>query len=100
VCALLDVLRDAGAILEHHGDFDWEGVAIHCWLRDRYDVRPWRFDAAAYREAAASISQRGVVLKDSRHRHAPEDPLVAELAQWRIAVSEETVLDQLVADLR
>lgn len=100
VCALLDVLRDAGATFEHHGDFDWEGLAIHNWLRERYDVRAWRFDAVAYRQAAASISPPGAVLKDPRHRHAPEDPLVAELERQRIAVSEEAVLSQLVADLR
>jgi uncharacterized protein (TIGR02679 family) len=100
VCALLDVLRDAGATFEHHGDFDWEGLAIHNWLRERYDVRAWRFDAVAYRLAAASISPPGVVLKDPRHRHAPEDPLAAELERQRIAVPEETVLDQLVEDLR
>jgi uncharacterized protein (TIGR02679 family) len=100
VCGLLDVLRDAGATFEHHGDFDWEGVAIHNWLRDRYDVRAWRFDADAYREAAASISPPRAVLNDTRHRRAPEDPLVAELERQRIAVPEEAVLDQLVADLR
>ncbi len=100
VCALLDVLRDAGATFEHHGDFDWEGLAIHNWLRERYDVRAWRFDAVAYRQAAASISPPAVVLKDPRHRHAPGNPLVAELERQRIAVPEEAVLSQLVADLR
>jgi uncharacterized protein (TIGR02679 family) len=99
VCALLDVLRDAGATFEHHGDFDWEGLAIHNWLRERYDVRAWRFDAAAYRQAAASICRPGGPLKDPRHRHAPEDPLAAELERQRIAVPEEAVLSQLVADL-
>jgi uncharacterized protein (TIGR02679 family) len=100
VCALLDVLRDAGATFEHHGDFDWEGLAIHNWLRARYDVAAWRFDAGAYREAVASISPPGLVLQDPRHRRAPEDSLAAELEQQRIAVPEETVLDQLVEDLR
>jgi len=100
VCALLGFLRDAGATFEHHGDFDWEGLAIHNWLRDRYDVTAWRFDARAYRDAVASTSPPGVILKDPRHRHAPEDPLVAELERQRIAVPEEAVLDQLVADLR
>ena len=100
VCAVLDVLRDAGSTFEHHGDFDWEGLAIHSWLRQRYDVRAWRFDAVAYREAVASTSPPGVILKDPRHRHAPDDPLVAELKRQHIAVPEEAVLDQLVADLR
>ncbi|HUA72136.1 MAG TPA: TIGR02679 family protein [Solirubrobacteraceae bacterium] len=100
VCALLDVLRDAGATFEQHGDFDWEGLAIHDWLRERYDVRAWRFDAIAYRHAAASIASPGALLKDPRHRHATDDPLAAELDRQRIAVPEEAVLDQLVADLR
>lgn len=100
VCALLDVLRDAEASFEHHGDFDWEGLAIHNWLRDRYAVRAWRFDAIAYGKAVASTSAPGVVLKDPRHRQVPDDPLVTELERRRIAVPEEAVLDQLVADLR
>jgi Protein of unknown function C-terminus (DUF2399) len=100
VCALLDVLRDAGATFEHHGDFDWEGLAIHNRLRERDDVGAWRFDAVAYREAVASTSPPRVILKGPRHRRAPDDPLVAELERQHIAFPEEAVLDQLVADLR
>jgi Protein of unknown function C-terminus (DUF2399) len=59
-----------------------------------------RFDADAYREAAASLSPPRAVLNDPRHRPAPDDPLVAELDRQRIAVPEEAVLDQLVTDLR
>ena len=99
VCTLLDMLRTAGARFEHHGDFDWEGVAIARWLRDRYDTRPWRFDAAAYRATLVTTSAPLPPLKSPRHRHPEDDPLVAELLSQGVAVSEEAVLDDLVSDL-
>lgn len=99
VCALLEALRSAGARLEHHGDFDWEGLAIARWLRDRYDVHPWRFDAAAYRDAVAVGRTPLPALGSPRHRHPPHDPLVAELLRRGCALSEEAVLDELIADL-
>ncbi|HSC02284.1 MAG TPA: DUF2399 domain-containing protein [Solirubrobacteraceae bacterium] len=99
VCALLDALRDAGARFEHHGDFDWEGLAIGRWLRERYGALSWRFDAAAYRSAVAAASTPLPVLKRSRHAAAGDDGLAAELERHGVVVSEEAVLDELVSDL-
>jgi len=98
VCALLDALREAGARFVHHGDFDWEGVAIGRWLRERYGARSWRFDAAAYRTAVAAAEARLPPLKASRHA-CDDDDLAVELRRCGVAVSEEAVLDELVLDL-
>ena len=49
--ALLDQLRAGGATLRHHGDFDWDGLAIHQALVRDAGVMPWRYDAATYNRA-------------------------------------------------
>jgi uncharacterized protein (TIGR02679 family) len=51
---LLRSLAAAGVRLRHHGDFDWPGVTIGNLLHRRLDVEAWRFDASAYRAAAAA----------------------------------------------
>ncbi len=50
---VLRSLSAAGVRLQHHGDFDWPGITIGNLLHRRLPVEPWRFDADAYREAAA-----------------------------------------------
>jgi uncharacterized protein (TIGR02679 family) len=51
---LLRSLTAGGVRLRHHGDFDWPGVTIGNLLHRRLDVEAWRFDASAYRAAAAA----------------------------------------------
>jgi len=53
VITLLRGLRAAGCALFHQGDFDWGGLAIGQRVIGALGARPWRFDAAAYRDAAA-----------------------------------------------
>lgn len=98
VCALLDTLKAAGARFEHHGDFDWEGLAIAHWLRQRYDAQPWRFDVSSYSTAVDVARTPLPALRSSRHQYG-DDPLSASLCSRGVAVSEEAVLDDLVADL-
>jgi uncharacterized protein (TIGR02679 family) len=99
VCALLDALRDAGARFDHHGDYDWEGLAISRWLMEHYVASPWRFDATAYRGALTQLRGSPLPLKQARHRQPTSDPLVVELSRSGVAVPEEAVLDDLIADL-
>jgi len=95
VCALLDALREADARFEHHGDFDWDGIAILRWLSERYGAQPWRFDRDALVASRAPLP----ALRPPRHRNPNTDPLVRALHEQGVAVAEETVLDELVRDL-
>ncbi|MBW3577073.1 MAG: TIGR02679 family protein [Actinobacteria bacterium] len=91
---LLTQLRDAGADLAYHGDFDWAGLRIAGLVMERFDARPWRFDAASYARAPAGPRLHG------RAVPAPWDPALAPRMQRRgVAVHEEQVLDQLVDDV-
>lgn len=95
VWRLLELLSEGAAEFAYHGDFDWGGVAIAAAVRDRIGWRPWRYDAAAYREALSDTPLVG------RPTHTPWDPSLARaMAERGVRVEEEHVLPDLIADLR
>jgi uncharacterized protein (TIGR02679 family) len=97
-CRLLDLLRDSGARLRHHGDFDRDGLRIFAWLRERYGAEPWRFDAASYRQGIRDHPTRARPLGG---RPTPaSDELAASMVEHDRELHEEAVLDVLMADLR
>ena len=95
--ALLGQLRSRGATLRHHGDFDWDGLAIHQALVRDAGVVPWRYDAGAYDRA---VADSGVPLRPlTPRRRAVGGTLADALARGGCLVPEELVLDGLLADL-
>ncbi|HEY5195754.1 MAG TPA: DUF2399 domain-containing protein [Solirubrobacteraceae bacterium] len=98
VSTLLGQLRAAGARLHHHGDFDWDGLAIHQALVRDAGVRPWRYDAAAYQQA---VGRSQAALRPLNTRRRTVTGLLADaLASTGCMVPEELVLAELLADLR
>ena len=100
VTTLLQQLRESGARLWYHGDFDAAGIAI---CRRMYDVgcRPWRMDAKDYQEAVSRAERDGVRLdRDSRGcGPTPWDAALEELfGTRRLIVHEEFVLDRVLDD--
>jgi uncharacterized protein (TIGR02679 family) len=94
---LLRHLAAAGARLRYHGDFDWGGLRIGNVVFGRLPVEPWRFDAAAYRQAAAQGAGRPLTGEPVA---CTWDPQLAEVMRSTChAVEEERVLDELLADL-
>ena len=93
---LLRALAAAGAELLYHGDFDWPGIAIANGILSRFEARPWRLDAAAYRRAAASGGPR---LVGRRVAAAWDAELTAAMRELQVKVEEERVIDDLLADL-
>jgi uncharacterized protein (TIGR02679 family) len=96
---LIAMAIDAGAELWYHGDFDWPGVAIAADLVVRYRARPWRMDARDY-EAAVNASGVGVDLSGEPGPTPWDLALREAMSLGGYAVYEETVADQLLADLR
>lgn len=95
---LLTRLADSGAELRYHGDFDAGGMAIARTLSRHVPWRPWHFAAADYLDAVASLSDlpsfSGVI------RETPwSTELAVALAQHRLRVEEESVLELLLSDL-
>jgi uncharacterized protein (TIGR02679 family) len=93
---LLRQLAAAGARLCYHGDFDWPGITIANGIIGRFGAHPWRFDAGAYRAAAA----RGGASLRGRPVMAAWDPCLTEaMLEVGVKVEEERVLGDLLADL-
>lgn len=91
---LLRYLAEAGAIVAYHGDFDWPGLHIGQLVVDRFAALPWRFGSADYLAAPAGPPLRG------RPATASWDPSLTTAMTGRgVAVHEEQVLDDLLADL-
>lgn len=93
---LAGAVTKAGGELSYHGDFDWPGVAIAASILARHSALPWRFGAADYENAVSE----GAVRLAGIPQPTPWDPTLADLMKAHDrAVYEESVADQLVADL-
>jgi uncharacterized protein (TIGR02679 family) len=99
--AALHLLRRAtarGAAVRYHGDFDWGGLRIAGVLWRHVRWQPWRYTAEDYRAAVAA--RPGADPLTGTPTASPWDPLLADaLADHRVRVEEEAVLDALLADL-
>jgi uncharacterized protein (TIGR02679 family) len=92
---LVGLAVGAGAELWYHGDFDWPGVAIAADVIGRYGGRPWRMGASDYLSAASE----GVRLTGEPVNAPWDAELLEAMRVTGHAVYEETLGDQLLADL-
>jgi len=86
---LFSTVHRAGVRLRHHGDFDEAGVQILRDLEECYDAMPWRFDVQALCDVLGS-----------RAPASPPATLEDGVRRISCTIAEETVIDDLVADLR
>lgn len=96
VATLLRQLVSAGAALAYHGDFDWPGVQMTNAALRRFGAVPWRMGTADYL-AAAPRSRRP--LSGEPVTPAWDGGLRAAMGDAGVAVEEELVVDDLLADL-
>jgi len=89
---LFSIVRRVGVRVRHHGDFDAAGLQILRDLEDSYNAVPWRFDVASLGDALGALGQRSLA--------SPPPTLEESVRRLSCAVAEETVIEQLVADLR
>jgi uncharacterized protein (TIGR02679 family) len=95
---LASVIINGGGELRYHGDFDWPGLAIACSVICRHGARPWRMSATDY--AAGVRADTEHVPLSGTPQPTPWDPGLAEaMAATGRVVYEETVADELIADL-
>lgn len=96
---LLAHLAHQGADLLYHGDFDWAGLQIANHLLKTVPIRPWHFTAEDYRRALETAAERPIL--EGRPVTAQWDlDLAPAMADAGVAVEEETVLEELLGDLR
>lgn len=96
---LLAQLARAGARLCYHGDFDWPGLRIANHVMREHKAEPWRFNAADYIAAAGSASGSAWRLEGIPVEASWDDRLATAMDEHGIAVAEEAVAVQLLADL-
>ena len=92
---LLEHLRDAGAKLWYHGDFDWKGVAIAGRIIERVGATPWRYGAEDY------LASPGGDFLEGSPVATPWCPRLSEaLCQRQVLIHEEAIAHVLLEDLR
>ncbi|HWL45258.1 MAG TPA: TIGR02679 family protein [Ilumatobacter sp.] len=93
---LLAALRQAGAVLRAHADFDLGGVAIMSHVGARYGAEPWRMGKQDYLAALDSpTTDLGHVIGATAW-----DPLLGPAMNLhRRAIHEEAILGALLDDL-
>ena len=99
VTTLVRQLRESGARLWFHGDFDVAGIAICRRMRD-LGCRPWMMDAQEYLDAVSRAERDGVRLDPDARGCGPTpwDPrLEAVFGPERLVVHEEFVLDEVLS---
>ncbi|MFC9929551.1 TIGR02679 family protein [Streptomyces sp. NPDC127190] len=95
---LLRHLHTHGSTLRYHGDFDWGGLRIASALLRRIPWHPWRYTAAEYRNAVAAAPLASP-LTGTPTTAAWDPDLPAALTELGVRIEEETVVDDLLADL-
>jgi uncharacterized protein (TIGR02679 family) len=94
-----NAVTEGGGTLRYHGDFDWPGLAIAQAVMDRHRAAPWRMSAADYR-AGVRGAGRHLPLKGTPRSSPWAEDLAPAMAETGLVVSEETVADHLLTDLR
>ena len=99
---LLTHLKQHGAELRYHGDFDWGGLNIGNTLWRSLPFTPWRFTADDYRQFARQLANSDDLPQLSGRPVAAEwDPnLAAAMQEIGRVVEEEAVIESLLADLQ
>ncbi len=94
------LLRQLAQPVEHSGDFEWGGLRIAALMRARYGARPWRHGVSDYERALGRLAARAPALDAPRGSPpAGFESLWLRLAEHRVPVWQEDLLEKLVEDL-
>jgi uncharacterized protein (TIGR02679 family) len=90
----------ARSTVRYHGDFDWPGIAIARRIFG-LGAQPWRFSRFDYAAAVERLPPDNRLGLTGRAQATPWDEgLRAAMTAADVAVHEEAIIDQLLADLR
>jgi uncharacterized protein (TIGR02679 family) len=95
---LVRIAMASGGELAYHGDFDWPGVAITAKVIGRHGARPWRMTSGDYL-SGVKAGDTAVALRGDPVPTPWEPELCETMRATGQAIYEETVADQLLADL-
>lgn len=98
VTTLLQQVRESGALIWYHGDFDTSGIGI-CRRMYEDGARPWMMGAPDYEEAIDLAEQAGIRLESGPDDcgATPWDPeLQAAFRHHHRVIHEEFILDSVL----
>lgn len=96
---LLGQLAAAGARLYYHGDFDWPGLRIAGRILADFPARPWRFFTEDYEHAVTVLADYRQTLVGAALDVGWDERLGPAMRRIGLAVPEEALAEQLLADL-
>ena len=96
---LLTQLRQGGATLRYHGDFDWPGITIGNHMMAQHGTSPWRFGTADYEVALRRAPLPGRALHTDAVEALWDAALAAAMRTALRAIDEEMVAELLLQDL-
>lgn len=96
---MLNQLRQAGAVLHYHGDFDWPGLHIANHVMRTWRATPWRLSINDYMAAVRAASHTRPNLNKSEVVADWDSLLAPAMTKHGLAIAEEAVAETLLDDL-
>lgn len=96
---LLTQLRQGGARLAYHGDFDWPGLRIGNYVMRAWSATPWRFCESDYKVAEAHCAKTRLELGGDFVPAMWDDRLAIAMQRLGTTIAEEAVANVLLEDL-
>lgn len=93
---ILKQLKESGADLRYHGDYDWPGISIANHVIAKYGAVPWHFSAADYVAAAKSVPQLTIPLSGRPIIASWDADLTAAMITTGIKIEEEAIAERII----
>jgi uncharacterized protein (TIGR02679 family) len=93
---ILKQLKESGADLRYHGDYDWPGISIANYVIAKYGAVPWHFSAADYVAAAKSAPQLAIPLSGRPVIASWDADLTTAMTKTGIKIEEEAVAERII----
>ena len=93
---ILKQLKESGADLRYHGDYDWPGISIANYVIAKYGAVPWHFSAADYVAAAKSAPQLAIPLSGRPVIASWDADLTTAMIKAGIKIEEEAIAERII----
>jgi uncharacterized protein (TIGR02679 family) len=93
---ILKQLKESGADLRYHGDYDWPGISIANYVIAKYGAVPWHFSAADYVAAAKSAPQLAIPLSGRPVIASWDADLTTAMIKTGIKIEEEAIAEWII----
>jgi uncharacterized protein (TIGR02679 family) len=93
---ILKQLKESGAELRYHGDYDWSGISIANYVIAKYGAVPWHFSAVDYVAAAKSAPQFAIPLSGRPVIASWDADLTTAMIKTGIKIEEEAIAERII----